>query len=82
MHAAHFRTRSSQEAPVNWNAWIRQFHRWTSMVFTASVVATFIALSQKEPIVWVSYVPLVPLFLLLFSGLYLFALPYIAKRRS
>jgi hypothetical protein len=30
----------------------------------------------------VTYSPLLPLFLLLFSGLYLFALPYITRRRS
>ena len=34
-----------------------------------------------EPIVWVSYVPLAPLALLLFTGLYLFVLPYAAKWR-
>ena len=67
---------------MNWNHWIRQTHRWTSIVFTAMVIVTFIALAQKEPIVWVSYTPLPPLFLLLFSGLYLFALPYAAKWRS
>jgi heme A synthase len=64
------------------NKWIRQTHRWLSVIFTATVIATFIALAQKEPIVWVSYIPLLPLALLLFSGLYLFALPYFAKWRS
>lgn len=62
--------------------WIRQFHRWMSIAFTVTVIATFIALAQKEPLVWVSYVPLLPLALLLFSGLYLFALPYMTKWRS
>lgn len=64
------------------NKWIRQFHRWVSMIFTLSVIATFIALSQEKPVVWVSYVPLFPLALLLLTGLYLFALPYIAKWRG
>jgi len=64
---------------VNWNKWIRQIHRWLSMIFTVTVVATFIALAQEKPIVWVSYVPLAPLALLLLSGLYLFALPYASK---
>jgi hypothetical protein len=62
--------------------WIRQIHRWLSMPFTLSVIATFIALAQKEPLVWVSYIPLLPLFLLLATGLYLFALPYLAKWRN
>jgi len=57
-------------------------HRWVSIAFTVAVIATFVALAQKEPIVWVSYVPLLPLALLLFSGLYLFVLPYVTKWRS
>jgi hypothetical protein len=67
---------------MKWNTWIRQTHRWLSIAFTVSVITTFIALAQEEPIVWVSYVPLLPLALLLISGLYLFALPYAAKWRS
>ena len=31
---------------------------------------------------WVSYVPLFPLALLLLTGLYLFALPYVSQWRS
>lgn len=61
---------------------IRQFHRWTSIAFVLSVIATTIALAQAEPIVWVSYVPLLPLALLALTGLYLFALPYLARRRG
>jgi hypothetical protein len=67
---------------MNWNKWIRQFHRWVSIAFTLSVIAVFIALAQKEPIVWVSYVPLLPLALLAVTGLYMFFLPYFAKGRS
>ena len=67
---------------MNWNTWIRQTHRWLSIAFTVSVIVTFLALRQDPPIVWVSYVPLLPLALLLFSGLYLFALQYATKWRS
>ncbi|AWV06073.1 hypothetical protein [Marilutibacter maris] len=67
---------------MKWNAWIRQFHRWVSIAFTLSVIATFIALAQDPPLVWVSYVPLLPLALLALTGLYLFALPYIGRRRG
>lgn len=67
---------------MNWNAWIRQTHRWVSVAFTVTVIVTFIALAQEKPIVWVSYVPLFPLALLFFTGLYLFALPYASKWRS
>jgi len=65
---------------MNWNLWIRQIHRWVSILFTVTVVVTFIALAQEKPIVWVSYVPLFPLALLFFTGLYLFVLPYLARR--
>ena len=67
---------------MNWNKWIRQFHRWVAMAFTLTVIITFIALAQKNPVVWVSYVPLFPLALLLLTGLYLFALPYVTKWRG
>jgi hypothetical protein len=48
------------------------------------VIANFVAMAVGSgmPPPWITYSPLLPLFLLLFSGLYLFALPYTAKRRS
>ena len=67
---------------MNWNAWIRQAHRWLSMVFTLTVIANFAAMTQGPPPAWVTYAPLPPLALLLFSGLYLFVLPYAARSRS
>jgi len=67
---------------LRWNNWVRQTHRWLSIAFTVTVIVTFIALGQEKPIVWVSYVPLLPLALLFFTGLYLFVLPYAIKWRS
>lgn len=62
---------------------IRQFHRWISIVFTVTVIANFVALSRGgTPPAWITYSPLPPLALLLLTGLYMFALPYAAKRRS
>jgi heme A synthase len=66
---------------MNPNRWIRQIHRWLAMTFTVTVIVTFVALAQEEPVVWVSYVPLFPLALLLLTGLYLFLLPYATKWR-
>jgi ABC-type Na+ efflux pump permease subunit len=63
------------------NKWIRTIHRWVAVAFTVTVVATIVALVQKEPIVWVSYTPLLPLLLLFLTGAYMFFLPYVAKRR-
>jgi len=72
------------EVPLNSNSWIRQTHRWLSIAFTVTVIANFIALAQGDgtPPPWVTYSPLLPLALLLLTGLYLFALPYATKWRS
>ena len=67
---------------MNWNKWVRQIHRWVSIAFTLTVIANFIALSQGTPPAYVTYSPLVPLAFLLFTGLYLFALPYAARWRN
>ena len=70
---------------MNWNKWVRQTHRWLSIAFTLTVIANFVALAVRkgaQPPAVVTHSPLFPLALLLFSGLYLFALPYAAKRRS
>ena len=69
-----------QETPLNWNHFIRQSHRWLSIAFTLTVVANFVARTRGEPSAWVTYSPLLPLFLLLLSGLYMFALPYVGRR--
>ena len=66
------------------NRWIRQFHRWLSVIFTVTVIANFVAMAMnpgQQPPPAVTYSPLLPLFLLLFSGLYLFVLPYVGKTR-
>lgn len=68
---------------MNWSKWIRQFHRWMSMIFTGVVLAIFIILGTgNEPVQWVYFLPLFPLALLMVTGLYMFVLPYAARRRS
>ena len=63
--------------------WVRQIHRWVSMAFTLSAIAVVVILMvQEEPAEWVYLSPLLPLALLLLSGLYLFALPYFSRRRG
>ncbi|MEV0333883.1 hypothetical protein [Nocardia sp. NPDC050717] len=61
---------------------VRQVHRWSGIVFLVTVLATFVALSLPEPIVWVSYLPLLPLAGLLFSGLAMLAAPRLRARRQ
>ncbi len=65
---------------MGWNAWVRRIHRWMSVIFTLAVIANFIIMAAHQPPAWVVYAPLVPLFLLLCSGIYLFILPYAAHR--
>lgn len=62
----------------------RQSHRWLSIVFTLTVVLNFAwrAAVGGEPPAWVTYSPLPPLFLQLFTGLHLFALPYLGNTRA
>jgi hypothetical protein len=67
---------------MNWNSWIRQIQRWLSIAFTVTVIANFVAMTRGQPPAWVTYSPLFPLALLLFSGLYLFVLPYATRWRS
>ena len=72
----------TRAAPLHWNKWIRQIHRWLSIAVTLSVIVTFIALAQAEPLIRVSYLPLLPLLLLVLAGLDQFALAPVAKWRS
>jgi ABC-type polysaccharide/polyol phosphate export permease len=68
---------------LNWNKWLRQIHRWLSIAFTVAVIVNIIALrGGKEPAFWVYLLALLPLALLLLTGLYLFVLPYATKWRS
>jgi hypothetical protein len=63
---------------------IRQTHRWTSIVFTLTVTANFAAMAMTagQPPPLVTYSPLLPLLVLLLTGLYLFAQPYRVKWRA
>jgi ABC-type polysaccharide/polyol phosphate export permease len=68
---------------LNWNIWIRQIHRWASIVFAAIVAIIFIMLGVGQaPANWVYLLPLFPLAILLFTGLYMFALPYAVRWRG
>ena len=67
---------------MNWSKWVRQTHRWLSIAFTVAVIVNIVALGKEQPAVWVGLLALLPLAFLLFTGLYLFVLPYATKRRS
>ena len=76
--AGLFQRAPAKEARMSISMWIRQTHRWLAILFTLTVAANFVAMTQGTPPAWITYSPLPPLFLLLFSGLYMFALPYAA----
>jgi hypothetical protein len=64
------------------NIWIRQIHRWLSIAFTLAVIANIVAMTQQVQANWIGFLALVPLIPLLITGLYLFALPYVGRRRN
>lgn len=76
------RLEGCQEARLSWNKWIRQTHRWLSMVFTAAVVINVVAIAGKKYTNSLGLLAVIPLALQFFTGLYLFVLPYATRRRA
>ncbi|CCE03153.1 hypothetical protein [Bradyrhizobium sp. STM 3809] len=67
---------------MNWSNMIRQAHRWVSIAFTLGVIVNIAAMTQTQPAFWVGLLALLPLIVLLATGLYMFARPYVARPRS
>ena len=67
---------------MNWNKWVRQIHRWLTVVFTLAVIVNGIAVARGRYAGWLGLLALLPMALLLLTGLYLFMLPYAARWRS
>lgn len=61
---------------------IRQIHRWLSIAFTLTVILNLVALALQKSATWIGLLALFPLILLMLSGLYLFFLPYVTRRRG
>jgi len=64
---------------LNWNKCFRQTHRWLSIAFTVGVIVNTVAVVRQKYSAWVGLLALLPLALLLFTGLYLFVLPYATR---
>ncbi len=65
------------------SVFIRQFHRWTSMVFMLGVIVNTVVIfgmGKQQPPYWVYMLALIPLFVLMPTGIYLFVLPYLRRR--
>ena len=67
---------------MNWNAWVRQIHRWLAIAFTVAVIVNIVAVVRGDYAAWVGLLAVAPLALLLPTGLYLFVLPYAANWRG
>lgn len=69
---------------MNCSGHLRGAHRWISIAFTPTVIANFVARAQAPggPPLWLTYAPLLPLGLLLLTGLQLFAVPYLGRRHA
>lgn len=65
---------------MNLNKLIRQTHRWLSIAFTLAVIVNIFAMAGGIQAVWVGLLALFPLILLMLTGLYIFALPYLTVR--
>ena len=59
---------------MNWNKWVRQTYRWLSIAFTLAVIVNIVATHRYT--FGTGLLAPIPLALLLFTGLYLFVLPY------
>jgi hypothetical protein len=66
---------------MTFGMWTRQLHRWLAILFIMTVAANFIAVALGMSPAWIVYSPLAPLFLLMFSGLYMVAQPHLQRRR-
>ncbi|MBD9370380.1 hypothetical protein [Xanthomonas sp. XNM01] len=67
---------------MRWSEFVRWAHRWLSMAFTVTVVANIIAVASGRQVEWLYMLPLVPLSLLVPSGLYMFFQPWLRKRSA
>lgn len=64
------------------STFIRRAHRWLSITFFVAVLANFAVMGRGDIALWIGGATLVPLFLLLLNGLYMFALPYARRWRG
>ena len=62
----------------------RQTHRWLSIAFTVGFLVNLAhsMTAGEDYLMWVGLLALIPLLLLMITGLYLFALPYLSKRKG
>jgi len=67
---------------LNWSKWVRQSHRWISIVFTLVVILNGVTVALGKYNVKLGLGAVFVLALLLLTGLYLFVLPYATRWRN
>ena len=71
----------AKEVQLNWSKWIRQTHRWVSIVFTVAVIINGVTVAQGKYNNRLGLSAVAILAFLLLTGLFLFVLPYVNKWR-
>jgi hypothetical protein len=67
---------------MNWSKWMRQSHRWLSIVFTMAVIINGVTVVRGKYNDKLGLSAVGILALLFLTGAYLFVLPYVKKRRG
>lgn len=67
---------------MRWNQWIRQIHRWLSVLFTLAITVNLVAVLKGKYTNSLGLMAVGVLALMFLTGVYLFVLPYTAKWRN
>ena len=67
---------------MNWSKWVRQTHRWLSIIFTVAIIINGVAVVRGKYNAKLGLSAVAVLALLFFTGMYLFVLPYATRWRS
>ena len=67
---------------MNLSTWIRQFHRWLAIIFTLTVIANFAVMARRSRRRGSPTRRCRRYSCCMFSGLYMFSLPYVATWKA
>jgi heme A synthase len=67
---------------MKWNKWMRQIHRWFSVIFTVAIIINLVAVLRGKYTNSLGLMAVATLAFLFLSGAYLFVLPYAARWRA
>lgn len=58
---------------------VRNIHRWSGFIFSIAAIVNIVAVIAQSNSQWLGLVAVIPLLVLLPTGLYMFARPYFAR---